>query len=179
MKRVLQPRTIKVNADPSSTNLIVKRPFSYKVETSVLYASQKLVDSYAAVFPELNTDKIRGCRIDRVAVWGSDTDSQPPLYLAVGDFFSRRDIAGKNQRARICCVPKLEEGQSDENTSIVYSGAVLIHIEGIAYLDRETIPTTSGAKGTTSTVTESSAGKACCQTSSPSSGPKCSTLPLM
>lgn len=179
MKRVLQPRKIKVNADPSSTNLIVKRPFSYKVQTTTAYTSQTLGGSYAAVFPELNTARIRGCRIDRIAVWGSDTDTQPPLYLAVGDFFSRRDIAGKNQRARICCIPKLEEGQSDENTTIVFSGAVLIHIQGVVYLDREFIPTTSGFQGTTATVTDATSRGQATETTSTSSAPVCSTLPPM
>jgi hypothetical protein len=144
MKRVLQPRHVKVNADPTGTNLIVRRPFSYKLESPLTYDTTTLASSYAKVFPEYNIGVIRGARIDRVAAWGSDGDGAPPLYLAVGDFFSRRDVGGRNQRPRVCYIPKLEQGQSDESTVIVFSGAELIHISGVVYLDRENIPTTTG-----------------------------------
>lgn len=138
--RVLQPRTARISADPSSTNLIVKRPFSYKVEVGTLYNSTSLQSSYASVFPEYNAAMIKGCRIDRVAVWGSDALEATEVYLSVGQFFSRRDTNGKNHRSRICCIPKLEQGQSDETTLIAYEGGALLHIEGVVYLQRETLP---------------------------------------
>jgi len=136
-KRVLQPQNVKIGADPSGTNLITKRPFSYKVGVTEAYNSTTLASNYAAVFPDLVTDKITGVRIDRVAVWGG---SDSTTYLTVGKYYSRRDTAGKDAHARLCCLPKLHDPQCDETTLIRYEGAKTLMISGVVYLKREALP---------------------------------------
>jgi len=142
-KRVLQPQNVKIGADPSGTNLITKRPFSYKVDVTESYNSTTLASNYAAIFPDLVTDKITGVRIDRVAVWGDLAQSS--TYLTVGKYYSRKDTAGKNQRARLCCLPKLHDSQCDETTLIKYQGATALMVSGVVYLKREALPGETGA----------------------------------
>jgi len=137
-KRVLQPQNVKIGEDPSGTNLITKRPFSYKVGVAEAYNSTSLVSNYAAVFPDLVTEKITGVRIDRIAVWGGTNSSS--VYLTVGKYYSRRDTSGKHAHARLCCLPKLHDSQCDENTLIKYQGAATLMISGVVYLKRESLP---------------------------------------
>lgn len=141
LKRLLQPRSSKISADPSGTNLITRRPFSYKVEVTSAYNSTTLKSNYAVVFPDLVVAKILGVRIDRVSVWGGVLDgAQPNVYLGVGDFYAARDIGGANARARLNCLPRLISGQCDEDTLISYEGASHLHIQGVVYIRREEFP---------------------------------------
>jgi hypothetical protein len=148
MKRVMQPRSVRISADPSGTNLITRRNFSYKVDTAKAYNSTSLQSNYPTVFPDLTQSQIRGVRIDRISVWGSDTGGVPEnVFLSVGKFYSQKDVGGLNQRARLCCLPRLYQGECDETTLIRFEGALHLHIVGVVYLEREGFP---GAPATSS-----------------------------
>jgi len=143
-KRLMNVTSVNVNPDPRSTSLITIRPFSYKVSVTVDYNSTTLLSSYAAIFPDLVTSGIKGVRIDRIAVWGTQT-AATPIYLSFGRYFSRKDVGGANHRSRICCIPKMEKGENDESTLISYKGAEEIHISGVVYVLRESFaPVQSG-----------------------------------
>lgn len=141
VKRLLQPRSGRISADPSGTNLITRRPFSYKVDTSVSYVATTLKSNYAAVFPDLTVSKIKGVRIDRISAWGAIFNgATEPVYLAVGDYYSAKDVGGANSRSRLNCQPKLMTGQCDEDTLISFEGCAHLHIVGVVYLEREVFP---------------------------------------
>lgn len=149
MSRVLNPRHIRVNPDPKGTNLVLRMPFSRKLETPVAQGgstvSTTLAEQYSLVFPYLTQSAILGARLDRIVVWGADgqaaSTADTPIYLSVGTFYSRSDLGGKNTRACLGCIPKLEDGQSDETTSIAIRNTTQIQLTGLVFVRRESIPT--------------------------------------
>lgn len=153
MSRVLNPRHVRVNPDPKGTNLVLRMPFSRKLATplseSGTTVSTTLADQYATVFPYLTQNAILGARLDRIVVWGTDSTTRgesttdTPVYLQVGTFYSRSDLGGKNQRAVLGCVPKLEDGQSDETTNVMFRNSASIQVTGVVFVRRESVPTTA------------------------------------
>lgn len=142
MSRITQSRNVRANPDPPSTNLITKRPFSYRIPTGTELQALKLVNSYASVFPDLVNTAIARVRIDRVQVWGLETNAEA-VFLEVGKDFSRRDDPGRNHRATIACVPRLIDGGANEETVITFSGASSVLIQGVAYCRRASLPAVS------------------------------------
>jgi len=144
--RVLQSVSARTNPDPSGTNYITRRPFSYKVTVALDPASTTVKSNYTTIFPDLNTTAITRVRLDKVSVWGSSVPTAPTIektvYLEVGDDFSRSDQPGANQRACITCIPRLIDGGANEDTIIKFTNADLIHLQGVVYVRRASQPTT-------------------------------------
>lgn len=142
--RMTQSRRGFSSPDPSGTNFITRRPFSYKVTTPLTTQSLKLSTQYSVLFPDLNITAIQRVRIDRVTVWGTtvpdDSTSEKTVFLEVGDDFSRADQPGVNQRAHITCIPRLIDGGANEETVIKFANARLLHIQGVVMTRRATMP---------------------------------------
>lgn len=141
VKRLLQPRMLKPNHDPSSTNLIAKYSVSRKGQVTLGASGVLEIDGNSVVstlFPEFNSANVSQFRFDRIVTWGS-RDGQS-IRLKVGDYFQREDVAGINQRACVGCAPQLRDGQSDLSTAIVVTsdaGALFeYHVSGVIFVTR-------------------------------------------
>lgn len=151
-KSLIQTVHVRAGFDPSSTNLITRRNFSYKLPTDGSHQNFTLKSAYSTVFPDLQVSAILGCRIDKIVCWSSNS-TESPVYLSFGSEFSRRDDPGKNHRAVVACVPTKVNWTGHPDVPITTYGAHLIHVTGVVLTQRAAIPTTSGSTTTQDTVT--------------------------
>lgn len=157
--------------DPRPSNNITVRPFSYKIPlTPLKYGTFQIEENFSLIFPDLNTAAITSLRVDRFTVWGPATDNGQPTQLEY-DRFSKTDQSGRNHRAVISFAPKF----LDRYPPLAFWNGALLHVEGVVYVRRAalTTTTTSTAPSVTLSPASSSLGTSttnvlsCCSCSVP------------
>lgn len=138
-----------VNQRSSQENLVLKLPFNFKCHTPASAGGSTvascMLNQYMSAFPYLKIESILGVKMDRIAVWGPDPRAEAsradvPIYLSVGDSFSMSSVGSATERATIGCVPKLQDGQSDESTIVAFKNCVQIQVTGTVSVRRSAFP---------------------------------------